>query len=178
MFVICKLQIFKNIFAIGFLQLRPDFSHLDKALKRKRDNQDDDSDEDYEPGPSKVEQVTVKFARNETEQAKKARESSYKRLKEKSEEEPWMECCWKDSRSIESEIEMQKLFAENTTNNEDSMNLSNSEYIRILVPEDQEQATIKPSLPSNVVSFHALGALPLQERCKHLLKDGNDFYLL
>lgn len=47
------------------------------------------------------------------------------------------------------------------------------DYLKRLVPEDQEQAIIRPSLPSNVVSFSSLKALSLVEQCKLLLKDGN-----
>lgn len=52
------------------------------------------------------------------------------------------------------------------------MQMSNSEYIKILVPEDREKLDAKPCLPSHVMSLHALRALPIDDQCKHLLKDG------
>lgn len=78
------------------------------------------------------------------------------------------------------QVQKQKLFAENMNDSSHAMNVSASDYIRMLVPEDQEQAQIKPSLPSNVVSLHALRELPILEQCKFLLKDGNksDFFLV
>lgn len=53
-----------------------------------------------------------------------------------------------------------------------AMNLSNKSYLKVLVPDDKQQPKIEPGLPSNVVPLHALRALPLQEQCKLLLKDG------
>lgn len=65
------------------------------------------------------------------------------------------------------------MFTENTEEDAGAaLDLSNTNYLRILVPEDKEQSKIEPCLPSNVVSLHALRALPLQEQCKLLLKDG------
>lgn len=52
------------------------------------------------------------------------------------------------------------------------MNISPTEYIRVLVPEDREVAQVTPSLPSHVMSLHSLRALPLLEQCRMLLKDG------
>lgn len=43
----------------------------------------------------------------------------------------------------------------------------------MLVPEDQEQTPLEPSLPSHVLSLHALRALPILEQCRLLLKDGS-----
>lgn len=71
-----------------------------------------------------------------------------------------------------------KLYAENTDETGQAMNVSDSEYIRILVPEDQEQSVGQPSLPSHVMSLHALRAQPVHEQCKLLLKDGKSFFML
>lgn len=76
------------------------------------------------------------------------------------------------------QLEKSKLYAEDTRQSsivDDSKEDDPVEYIRRLVPEDQEQAIIRPSLPSNVVSFSSLKTLPLLEQCKLLLKDGKLF---
>lgn len=57
------------------------------------------------------------------------------------------------------------------------MNVADSEYVRILIPEDQQQLAAEPILPSHVMSLHALRAQPIQEQCKLLLKDGNRIVL-
>lgn len=76
---------------------------MDRTLKRKKEDSDSEEDEEA-AGESSAQQVTVKFARNETEQMKKARENSFKTLQEKSAQEPWIECSWKSLKSTESEV--------------------------------------------------------------------------
>ncbi|XP_017777402.1 PREDICTED: DNA-directed RNA polymerase III subunit RPC5 [Nicrophorus vespilloides] len=153
----------------GFLQMKPCLDYLNK-VKRKRDTNTDDED-DPEAGPSAAEAVTVKFSRNRNDKQMKSRDVSYKKLKEKRDAESWIECKWNTSTSSTSEITKQKLFSECFDDIGQGINVKPSEYIKILVPDDKEEAIIKPSLPSNVVSLHALRALPLLEQCRLLLKD-------
>lgn len=152
----------------GFLQMRPCFAHTNKTKKRK--NLETDSEEEEEK-PSEAEAVTVKFARTENERIKKARENSYRTLQEKSAAEKWIPCTWHKADSTASEICKQKLMADSTSDISNVLNLPSDEYIKLLIPEDQEQSIMKPSLPCNVLSLHALRSLPLQEQCKLLLKD-------
>lgn len=153
--------------------MRPDFSHMDKVLKRKRDanSSNGDSEDEAEAGPSNAQQVTVKFSRGDKNK-KNLEATNYKKLQEKSAEEPWIECQWQNVDSAFCTVQKQKLFADNLADSTHSMDLQASDYIRLLVPEDKEQAQIKPSLPSNVMSLHALRELPVYEQCKLLLKDG------
>lgn len=77
------------------------------------------------------------------------------------------------------QLERLKLFTENTKEDAGAaLDLPNSSYVKILVPEDKEQSKIEPCLPSNVVSLHALRALPMQEQCKLLLKDGKRLFVI
>lgn len=69
-------------------------------------------------------------------------------------------------------MEKLKLIADNTEDVSTATSLGDSEYLRLLIPEDQEQAPLEPVLPSHLLSLNALRALPLQERCRVLLKDG------
>lgn len=62
--------------------------------------------------------------------------------------------------------------SENTEDQGQANNLTDMEYVRLLIPEDKEQAPLEPSLPSHVLSLHALRALPIPEQCRQLLKDG------
>lgn len=153
--------------------MRPSFSHMDKAVKRKRDanTSNADSEDEAEGGPQNAQQVTVKFARDDKTK-KNVEATSYKKLQEKSKEEAWVECQWQDVESAYSAVQKEKLFAGNLTDSTHNMNMAHTDYIRLLIPEDKEQAQIKPSLPSNVISLHALRELPVLEQCKLLLKDG------
>lgn len=74
--------------------------------------------------------------------------------------------------SILFQLHKQKLIAEDTDDHSQAMNITPTEYIRVLVPEDREEAQVAPSLPSHVMSLHSLRALPLLEQCRLLLKDG------
>ncbi|CAH1109394.1 unnamed protein product [Psylliodes chrysocephalus] len=152
----------------GVFQFRPSFPYMEKSLKRKKDVDNDESDEE-QPGPSSAQQVTVKF-KSHDERWKKS-EKSYKVLQDRSAEEPWTECRWHDEDSTFSSVEKLKLIADNTEDVSTATSLGDSEYLRLLIPEDQEQAPLEPVLPSHLLSLNALRALPLQERCRVLLKD-------
>lgn len=178
---------------VGILQLRPNFSYIDKTAKRKREAELSVESGDEEAGPSTAEQVTVKF-KKPTGDLQKA-ETSFKKLRKMNEQEAWIPCEYHPENSTVSavsmgilvfnwfvwnsrfQLERLKLFTENAKEDAgEALDLPNSSYVKILVPEDKEQSKIEPCLPSNVVSLHALRALPMQEQCKLLLKDGK--YLL
>lgn len=74
---------------------------MEKSLKRKKDVDNDESDEE-QPGPSSAQQVTVKF-KSHDERWKKS-EKSYKVLQDRSAEEPWTECRWHDEDSTFSSV--------------------------------------------------------------------------
>lgn len=88
------------------IQLRPDFTYMDRTSKRKRetDQQDASSEDEAEAGPSTAQQVTVKFKQAENERWKKAAASSFKTLQRKSQEEPWVTGKWHMEGSAISEV--------------------------------------------------------------------------
>ncbi|CAH0563680.1 unnamed protein product [Brassicogethes aeneus] len=153
----------------GIYQFRPVFPYLENGLKKKRQAEGEESDEE-EAGPSTAQQVTVKFMQND-EKWKKQLDNNYKALMAKRAEEPWSECIWHDKNSTISNVERLKLISDNTDDIGQAQSLEDAEYIRLLVPEDQEQAIVEPTLPSNIISLHALRSFPIQEQCKLLLKD-------
>ncbi|KAK4874932.1 hypothetical protein RN001_014292 [Aquatica leii] len=156
----------------GLLRLKPYYPYLDREIKKKDAKQKVVIEE---PGPStSAKQVTVKFSQGDGDKWKKLQENSYKLIMERQAEEPWIECDWQPEKSELSELEKLKLYAEDTrqgTIAKEEKDEDIIEYLRRLVPEDKEQAIIRPSLPSNVVSFSSLRALPLFEQCKLLLQD-------
>lgn len=88
---------------LGIMQLRPSCSYFDKQDKKKYDKNKTDNSDDEEKEPE-AQQVTVKFARQETEVAKKAREKSYETLIQKINAEPWYNSFWKHSDSDHADV--------------------------------------------------------------------------
>ncbi|GAA6086342.1 DNA-directed RNA polymerase III subunit RPC5 [Tachysurus ichikawai] len=76
----------------GILQMRPSFSYLDKAdskhKEREAANEAGDSSQDEAEDDAK--QITVRFSRPESEQARQRRIQSYEFLQKKQAEEPWV----------------------------------------------------------------------------------------
>ncbi|XP_052749846.1 DNA-directed RNA polymerase III subunit RPC5 [Galleria mellonella] len=134
----------------GVVQMRPSYSYYDKQDKRKHDkNKSNDSDD--EEKDSEVQQITVKFARQETEVAKKAREKSFETMSHRLAEEPWYDAMWRHHDTDQAELERLKLFSA-TSSDGSALRLRGREYVRALVPpaeEDQAPDQI-PSLQDQV----------------------------
>ncbi|XP_038211867.1 DNA-directed RNA polymerase III subunit RPC5 [Zerene cesonia] len=120
----------------GIVQLRPSYSYCDKQDKRKQEKKELDVSDDEEKEPEQ-QPVTVKFARLETEVAKKAREKSFHTISQKVAEEPWYDALWKGAQSDTAELERLKLFS-STTSDGSALTLSARDYIRELVPKAVE----------------------------------------
>lgn len=145
------LTTLQNIF-----QLRPSFEHLDERKKRKDVDHNDLSDDD-DAGSSTAEAVRVKF------QQKDDRWKKAKTQADNQEYEPWTTCKFYPEDSSLSKIEKMKLLAEETAPTGQAMNMSNSEYVSLLVPKDKGQtATIEPSNPH--MSLHTIRLLPILEQ--------------
>ncbi|XP_072931804.1 DNA-directed RNA polymerase III subunit RPC5 [Epargyreus clarus] len=134
----------------GIVQLRPSYSYHDKQDKRMEKSKGDD--EMDEEAPPEAQQITVKFARQETEVAKKAREKSFETMSQRISEEPWFDAMWKNSESDHAELERLKLFSA-TSSDGSALTLRPREYVRALVPpheEDEVDADKKVSLQDQV----------------------------
>lgn len=91
----------------GLIQMRSEYLYFDKQENREKEEEADRKETDDEPGlPDEQEltQITVSFARNETERIKKAREKSYGYITKKSSEEPWCDSMWWHSNSDKAEV--------------------------------------------------------------------------
>ncbi|CAG0915755.1 unnamed protein product [Notodromas monacha] len=77
----------------GFFQMRPSFAHMNLSEKL---------DPDSEVAEPEGELVSVKFARHQTERAKKAEERSFAHLHRVSENEPWMQLDYNGRKSDEA----------------------------------------------------------------------------
>ncbi|CAG9770968.1 unnamed protein product [Ceutorhynchus assimilis] len=152
-------------------QFRPHFPYLDKGLQKKKDILNNADSDDEKAGPSKAEHVTVKFKQSQDSDKKQLQEMSYQALQAKKDQEPWIECTWHDENSTFSNVERLKLISDNLFETGQAQSLSKQEYLKLLIPADKEQTPLEPTLPSHVLSLHALRGLPLQEQCKLLLKE-------
>ncbi|XP_069761698.1 DNA-directed RNA polymerase III subunit RPC5 isoform X2 [Narcine bancroftii] len=157
----------------GMLQMRPSFSYLDKADAKHREREAaTEGDSSQDEVEDDVKQVTVRFSRPESEQARQRRIQSYEFLQKKQAEEPWHYlhyCGVKDSRS---EHERQYLFSQLAGMVETSeLTKSPREYLSMLMPPVEEEELKVPLAPSNVLSMAQLRTLPLADQVRTLMKN-------
>ncbi|NXF71029.1 RPC5 polymerase, partial [Sclerurus mexicanus] len=158
----------------GILQLRPSFTYLDKAdaKHREREAANEGGDSSQDEAEDDVKQITVRFSRPETEQARQRRVQSYEFLQKRQAEEHWVHLQYYGLKDSRSEHERQYLFsqghglAENT-----ELIKSPSEYLMMLMPPSVEEENDKPMAPSNVLSMAQLRTLPLADQIKILMKN-------
>ncbi|NXL44646.1 RPC5 polymerase, partial [Podilymbus podiceps] len=158
----------------GILQLRPSFTYLDKAdaKHREREAANEGGDSSQDEAEDDVKQITVRFSRPETEQARQRRVQSYEFLQKRQAEEHWIHLHYYGLKDSRSEHERQYLFsqghglAENT-----ELIKSPSEYLMMLMPPSIEEENDKPMAPSNVLSMAQLRTLPLADQIKILMKN-------
>uniref|UniRef100_A0A8C6QCF2 Polymerase (RNA) III (DNA directed) polypeptide E n=1 Tax=Nannospalax galili TaxID=1026970 RepID=A0A8C6QCF2_NANGA len=167
----------------GILQLRPSFSYLDKAdaKHREREAANEAGDSSQDEAEEDVKQITVRFSRPESEQARQRRVQSYEFLQKKHAEEPWVHLHYCGMRDSRSEHERQYLLCQGSSGVENtelpltSPSLLNphpySEYLVMLMPPSPEEEKDKPVAPSNVLSMAQLRTLPLADQIKVLMKN-------
>ncbi|XP_063699538.1 DNA-directed RNA polymerase III subunit RPC5 [Culicoides brevitarsis] len=152
----------------GIYQMRPSFSYFDKQDKRaKADKRAEDGDMADE---EETKQVTVKFARNESEKVKKAREKSYNYISRMGAEEPWCETLWHPASSEMANMEQQKLLMTGTSFTSDTLNMASKEYVDHLIGHETTQEDSKAlAALSKVISNRKAKSLPLVDQLKNLL---------
>ncbi|XP_037670233.1 DNA-directed RNA polymerase III subunit RPC5 isoform X1 [Choloepus didactylus] len=159
----------------GILQLRPSFSYLDKAdaKHREREAANEAGDSSQDEAEEDVKQITVRFSRPESEQARQRRVQSYEFLQKKHAEEPWVHLHYHGLRDSRSEHERQYLLCQGSGGVENTeLVKSPSEYLMMLMPPSQEEENRdKPVAPSNILSMAQLRTLPLADQIKILMKN-------
>ncbi|XP_007516625.1 DNA-directed RNA polymerase III subunit RPC5 [Erinaceus europaeus] len=158
----------------GILQLRPSFSYLDKAdaKHREREAANEAGDSSQDEAEEDVKQITVRFSRPESEQARQRRVQSYEFLQKKHAEEPWVHLHYYGLRDSRSEHERQYLLCQGSSGAENTELIkSPSEYLMMLMPPSQEEEKEKPVAPSNVLSMAQLRTLPLADQIRILMKN-------
>lgn len=157
----------------GILQLRPSFTYLDKAdaKHREREAANEAGDSSQDEAEEDVKQVTVRFSRPESEQARQRRVQSYEFLQKKQAEEHWVHLHYYGVKDSRSEHERQYLQCQATGMENTELIKSPSEYLTMLMPPNAEEEFDKPVAPSNVLSMAQLRTLPLADQIKILIKN-------
>ncbi|XP_066131988.1 DNA-directed RNA polymerase III subunit RPC5 isoform X1 [Saccopteryx bilineata] len=158
----------------GVLQLRPSFSYLDKAdaKHREREAATEAGDSSQDEAEEDVKQITVRFSRPESEQARQRRVQSYEFLQKRHAEEPWVHLHHHSLRDSRSEHERQSLLCQGSGVENTELVKAPSEYLMMLMPPSpEEESRDKPMAPSNVLSMAQLRTLPLADQIKILMKN-------
>ncbi|XP_067285813.1 DNA-directed RNA polymerase III subunit RPC5 [Pseudorasbora parva] len=158
----------------GILQMRPSFTYLDKAdsKHREREAANEAGDSSQDEAEEDIKQITVRFSRPESEQARQRRIQSYEFLQKKQAEEPWVHLHYHGLKDGRSEHERQYLYCQamDTTENTELVKTPR-EYLSMLMPPLAEEKVVKPMGPSNVLSMAQLRTLPLGDQVKTLMKN-------
>ena len=156
------------------LQFRPSFNYLDKSNVSDKDTSlvaEDDMSHDEE---EEVKAVQVKFARQETDEAKARRMATYDYLQKKQEEESWLNIRFHARDDVLSHKERD--FVLNSIDEQNYSNFSNCfgsidpmTYLEKLLPKATVLENTKPAMPATVLSMMELKKLPLGDQVKALL---------
>lgn len=157
----------------GILQMRPSFTYLDKAdaKHRERETANEAGDSSQDEAEDDVKQITVRFSRPESEQARQRRVQSYEFLQKRQNEEPWVHLYYHGIKDSRSEHERQYLFCQSMGSESTELVKSPSEYLAMLMPPVAEEKVVKPTGPSNVLSMAQLRTLPLGDQVRTLMKN-------
>uniref|UniRef100_A0A4W3I198 Polymerase (RNA) III (DNA directed) polypeptide E n=1 Tax=Callorhinchus milii TaxID=7868 RepID=A0A4W3I198_CALMI len=158
----------------GILQMRPSFSYLDKAdaKHREREAANEAGDSSQDEAEDDVKQITVRFSRPESEQARQRRIQSYEFLQKKQAEEPWIHLHYHSVKDSRSEHERQYLLSQATGMVETSELIKSPRYyLSMLMPPVEEEKLVKVLAPNNVLSMAQLRTLPLGDQVKTLMKN-------
>ncbi|NXQ27224.1 RPC5 polymerase, partial [Alaudala cheleensis] len=156
----------------GILQLRPSFTYLDKAdaKHREREAANEGGDSSQDEAEDDVKQITVRFSRPETEQARQRRVQSYEFLQKRQAEEHWVHLHYYGLKDSRSEHERQYLFsqghglAENT-----ELIKSPSEYLMMLMPPSvEEEKRSREMFPHHMSSIQGSESRTSVSEVEHL----------
>ncbi|XP_397129.4 DNA-directed RNA polymerase III subunit RPC5 [Apis mellifera] len=154
----------------GIIQMRPQFSYLDKTDKRVREdakNMGEEYDEEEE-GPK---QVSVTFARQKPEFMKKMQEQSFQHHTKKSLEERWIHTNYVPVNSTQSELTRLEMFCSATEETVNTLNVSTEQYLELLAPRIKEEHYLKSDVSNYVTSLNYIRTLPLLDQIRILMKD-------
>ncbi|KAL3236912.1 hypothetical protein MRX96_022162 [Rhipicephalus microplus] len=149
------------------LQMNPSFPYLDQSDKKAK-AAEAAMEEDEEVDEPKA--VTVRFAHQETDRAKRAREKSFRFIHQKQESEPWVEATFHNFGSELSGVERAMLICPQMDRDESELPKTLPDYFKDLVVDDTDTKTSTKG--SREVSMHMLSKLPVQDQIKAVLMSG------
>jgi len=154
----------------GILHVKPAFQYLDKADKNlKSDMKESGAGEPESDDDDTPQQVTVKFARTETDRSKAAREKSFGFLQKKNAEESWIHTPFYQYKSEESQLERRRLLSSRPDETINNVTLPIDEYLSSLIGPCPESEDVKKQLTPDCLSMSQIRQLPLSDQVKHLL---------
>lgn len=110
-------------------------------------------------------QVKVKFARQENERVKKAREQSYDYHSKLSSSEPWYHTRYITPQADEAELERAKLYCSQLTEQVADLSLNREQYLNYLIdPEAVDEST-------SGASKRCLKAMNLADQIRSIMKE-------
>jgi len=154
----------------GILHVKPAFQYLDKADKNlkaeKKESEGGEPESEEEDTPQ---QITVKFARTETDRQKVVREKSFGFLQKKSAEESWISTPFHPYKSEESDLERERLLSAKPDETINNVTLPKDDYLNALIGPCPESEDTKKKLSPDSVSMSQIRHLSLSDQVKHLL---------
>lgn len=153
----------------SILQMRPNFIYFDKMDKRNKEEQAANINADGVEDEPK--QVTVKFAREENDSIRKARERSYNFISKKLADEPWCETMWYGKETKQAEMERGKFFSGANDSTGDALNLSQDDYIKSLILSEGSDNFITNLVQPKVVNKAQLQTMTLSDQIRIILTD-------
>ncbi|XP_056019128.1 DNA-directed RNA polymerase III subunit RPC5-like isoform X2 [Ostrea edulis] len=154
----------------AIIQMRPSFAYMDRAdQKIKTDvGPAGDGGESSQDEEEDVKPVTVKFAQQESSEAKARRMASFDYLYKKQQEEAWLPLQYHNISTGRAESERLQLYA-GKGDELSEFQLQPGEYLQTLMPETDQEQEEKPAMPSNVLSLTQLRTMPLHDQVRTLL---------
>ncbi|XP_034243613.1 DNA-directed RNA polymerase III subunit RPC5 [Thrips palmi] len=147
----------------GIVSLRPTFSYLDKSDKRQANkNQEELSGGEEE---EELKQVNVKFARQESERVKKAREQSYDYHNKLSSSEPWYHTEYVIPQTDVAELERAKLYCSNISEQVADLSLNSTDYLNYLIDSDAVDES------TSGASKRCLKSMNLADQVRSIMKE-------
>ncbi|KAK7864531.1 hypothetical protein R5R35_007308 [Gryllus longicercus] len=147
------------------VEMRNYLPFLDTGDKRAKEAAK--SREDGEVEEEELKQITVKFARQESERVKRARERSFNYLSKKSAEEPWYSTEFHPYRSEKSECLQARLFCPAPEEKPMQLSLDGEQYRELLAPPEALDDAVYGTLET---TMRRLRSRPLVDRVRHLLR--------
>ncbi|XP_071444238.1 DNA-directed RNA polymerase III subunit RPC5-like [Hetaerina americana] len=150
----------------GIVQLQPSFPYLDAESNSK----DDAKELDDDMAEEEAQKVNVKFARQESDRVKKAREMSFGFLNKKRAEEQWFATKFFHSQTEEAEQERLKLLSFVPQTEVTGLDIDKTEYMKNLVPSESSDYHSAPKLQSDFISLDKMKTLLIPDQVKMLLR--------